>query len=109
MTGEAAQQQIDTRAIEIASSAHSRIEAHEERCNAREEQAAASRAELKQDMRNGFDRLDRAVTEQGQALQERLSKEKDARYRRDLGVAGAAILLLLSGFVFLFVKLIGWG
>ena len=103
------QQQIDTRAIEIASAALTRIEAHEERCNARDEQAAASRAELKQDIRDGFARLEGTIRDLGGAVHKRISHEKDARYRLVFSVSSAAIVLLLGLVTFLFLKAAGWG
>ncbi len=83
-----------------------RIEAHEKHCDTRE--AAAGRAELRADMRAGFDRLEGSVEALGVTLHGRISKLAEARYRLILAIAGLTIVTLIGAAGFLFVRAIGW-
>lgn len=101
---EAAQHQIDTRAIEVASAALAQIQHHERACDERMET-----------IRHGQDRLEKAITDGFNEVHKRINdthvkmgESKDVSTSRFIRMAVGAIAALLTVTGVLFVRAVGW-
>ncbi len=90
-----ADEQLDTRAIELATSALARIEAHERVCKERWEASRRAQEEIKDALKHGFDETHRRIDE----VHGRINGLADLRLKSAAGVIG--VLLVAFGWVFM--------
>jgi hypothetical protein len=89
------QDQLDSRAIEIATRALARIESHERVCKERWEASRRAQEDIKSALKHGFDETQRRIDE----VHGRVNGLADLRLRGAAGVIG--VLLVAFGWVFM--------
>lgn len=90
-----AQDQLDSRAIELANQALARIETHERVCKERWEASRRAQEEIKEALTRGFDETHRRIDE----VHGRVNGLSDIRLRGAAAVIG--VLLVAFGWVFM--------
>jgi phage shock protein A len=90
-----AQEQLDTRTIDLANRALARIETHERVCEERWEASRRAQEEIKEALKHGFDETHRRIDE----VHGRVNGLSDLRLRGAAAVIG--VLLVAFGWVFM--------
>lgn len=108
----AGQEQIDTRALELATAALTRIDAHEKACDARMDEIRDGQHRIESSIAAAAGRVDGRIAELWggiDKLHDRVTKTTQAQLSRWLGAAAALIAVLLGVCGWLAVRVLDFG